>query len=94
MRSTRHKLFPAVGYLYPAGTARLAEITDEGQMEGALSAVPEYQKLYASIAGAKDKTLEDLFYEKDVQAFEVAFEGQMHFAPFYAYVKLKQQEIR
>lgn len=94
MRSTRQKLFPAVGYLYPAGTARLAEVTDEGQMEGALSAVPEYQKLYASIAGAKDKTLEDLFYEKDVQALEVAFEGQMHFAPFYAYVKLKQQEIR
>jgi len=42
----------------------------------------------------QDKTLEDLFYEKDVQALEVAFEGQMHFAPFYAYVKLKQQEIR
>jgi len=53
MRSTRHKLYPSVGYLYPAGTARLADITDEGQLEGALSAVPEYQKLYASIAGMK-----------------------------------------
>jgi hypothetical protein len=53
MRSTRHKLYPAVGYLYPAGTARLADVTDENNIEYALSAVPEYQKLYASLAGLK-----------------------------------------
>lgn len=27
----------------------------------------------------KDKSLEDVFYEKDVQNFELAFESQMHF---------------
>lgn len=27
----------------------------------------------------KDKSLEDIFYEKDVQNFELAFESQMHF---------------
>ena len=27
----------------------------------------------------KEKTLEDVFYEQDVRATEVAFEGQMHF---------------
>jgi len=26
MRNTRQRLFPSVGYLYPAGTARLAEV--------------------------------------------------------------------
>ena len=50
MRSTRQKLFPAVGYLYPAGSQKLADVTDESQIEGALSAVPEYQKLYNSIS--------------------------------------------
>ena len=50
MRSTRHKLYPSIGYLYPAGTSRLADITDESNIEQALSAVPEYQKLYASIS--------------------------------------------
>lgn len=50
MRATRQKLYPSVGYLYPAGTQRLADVTDESQIEGALSAVPEYQKLYASVA--------------------------------------------
>jgi hypothetical protein len=29
--------------------------------------------------GMKDKSLEDVFYEQDVRAMEVAFEGQMHF---------------
>lgn len=50
MRATRQKLFPAVGYLYPAGSQKLADVTDESQIEGALSAVPEYQKLYNSIS--------------------------------------------
>jgi V-type H+-transporting ATPase subunit d len=50
MRATRQRLFPSVGYLYPAGTQRLADVTDESQIEPALSAVPEYAKLYASIA--------------------------------------------
>lgn len=168
MRSTRQKLYPSVGYLYPAGSQKLADVTDESQIEGALSAVPEYQKLYSSISvrvggwvyllvvcmhgwvgwvresrdrgrliggvgvsealfiprfrcvwvwvggwtgvgrepscaymhascffspnththiriltlqpqGMKEKTLEDVFYEQDVRATEVAFEGQMHF---------------
>ena len=50
MRTTRQRLYPAVGYLYPAGTDKLANVTDETGIEGALSAVPEYQKLYASLA--------------------------------------------
>lgn len=34
----------------------------------------------------KDKTLEDLFYEQDVRAMEVAFEGQMHFGALFSRV--------
>ena len=37
---------------------------------------------------------DDAFYEREVQMLELAFEGQMHFGIYYAYVKLKEQEIR
>lgn len=49
MRSTRQRLYPSIGYLYPAGTDRLANTTDESLIESALSVVPEYQKLYSSV---------------------------------------------
>lgn len=40
------------------------------------------------------KSLEDLLYGEQVKLCEMAFEQQMHYGVFYAYVKLKEQEIR
>lgn len=92
--SERKRLYPSVGYLYPAGTAMLADASNEEQLGEALSLFPQYSGIWNVHAAGSEKSIDDAFYERDVQMLELAFEGQMHYASFYAYVKLKEQEIR
>jgi V-type H+-transporting ATPase subunit d len=93
--SDRKRLYPAVGHLYPAGTAMLADVADEEELGRVLELFPQYSAIWGIHAnGVGDKSIDDCFYERDVQQLELAFESQMHYAVFYAYVKLKEQEIR
>ena len=40
------------------------------------------------------KDINDTFFQYVVKAYELAFEGQFHYACFYSYVKLKEQEVK
>merc|ERR1711862_534574 len=40
------------------------------------------------------KSIEDLLYKENVCLYEMSFEQQFHFGMIYAWVKLKEQEIR
>jgi V-type H+-transporting ATPase subunit d len=97
MRMTERKaLYPSVGYLYPAGTHKLLDVADEEELGRVLALFPQYSGIWGvhKSESGSEKSIDDAFYERDVQMLELAFEGQMHYACFYAYVKLKEQEIR
>merc|ERR1712118_510758 len=44
--------------------------------------------------GGKMKSIEDLLYVENVSMYELAFEEQYHYGVAYAWVKLREQEIR
>ncbi|KAH0487439.1 MAG: uncharacterized protein KVP18_001944 [Porospora cf. gigantea A] len=106
--SDRMALYPNFGYLYPEGTDKIRKAFNETTLRAALDGYAPYIELFDQCKGlylnddeggpdpdaASLNTLEDLIYKRNVQSFEMAFEQQMHFGVYYAWAKLREQEIR
>ena len=92
--SERKKLYCSFGSLYPECTLiKFSLVSDLGQLATALEPYKVYSDLMRqSLEGSK--TFEDLLYEYEVQLCRQAFDGQSHVASFYAWTKLKKQELR
>ena len=54
-----------------------------------VSEVNKEQDFYTS-----PKSLDDYMFEEKAKMYALAFEQQFHYAVYYAYMKLKEQEIR
>jgi len=92
-KDDREKLYPNFGILYPEGTNKLAKADDVDQVKAAVESYPVYRLMF-EIGTNSEKSLEDAFYEHEVKLNKASFETQMGYGIFYAYVKLREQEIR
>jgi len=89
----RRNLYPSIGELYPEGTELLVKVDEDAKLLQMLSTYPVYHSLLEK-ALSEEYTLDDEFFKFEGKLLELAFESQMHFGVFYAYAKLKEQEIR
>ena len=97
----RRKYISKIGYLYPDRDERLRNVSDLRSLVGAVEATP-YERILSSVAmnddrneaESQDSTIDDVMLKEASRRYSVAFEGGFHVACFFAYLQLKEQEIK
>ena len=69
-------------------------VQDLGDLKQALNEAFEIKKYDDFAIQSGLKTLDDLMFEESIKRYSIAFEQQFHYACFYAYIKIKEQEIK
>jgi len=95
-KDDRAKLYPDFGLLFPEGTGKLTKADDIEQVRTAIEFCGPYRALFSDsvTSTGQEKSLEDAFFEYEAHLNILAFERQFGYGSFYAYFKLKEQEIR
>ncbi|ETI25637.1 V-type proton ATPase subunit D [Cladophialophora carrionii CBS 160.54] len=109
-KDQRRKLYPEFGKLYPEGMLMLSRADDLEGVGLAVSGVGDYKRFFDEVGfnqssgggggnmaggmGSDSKSLEDMFYQKEMELSKMVFTRQFTHAVIYAWVKLREQEIR
>lgn len=98
----RKKLCPALGYLYPDSKTSLLNATSVEQLKEAIKGAFNYAEIVNEAPdpskkedySVAQKSLDDIMYNEECRRYALAFDQCNQVAIFYAYIKLKEQEIR
>lgn len=104
-KQDRKKLYPNFGRLHPEGTLMLSRAEDVEGVRIAVDGVHDYRTMLdqtgmggggignqsGGMGGDEGKSLEDLFYQKEMEICKLAFTYQFTHAVVYAWVKLREQ---
>lgn len=93
-RDDRKKLYPAVGLLYPQGQQGLAACEDYDQVRSVLENYSQYHTIYSKMGFGETPLLDKAFYEEEVRRSIGSLDLQFHYGVFYAYLCMREQEIR
>lgn len=97
----RKKYISKVGYLYPDRSEMLSNVQDFKSLLQALDATP-YEAMLKQVSSGDDgrneaeiqgTTIDEVMLVESSKRFSLAFEEGYHYGCFYAYLKLKEQEI-
>jgi V-type H+-transporting ATPase subunit d len=104
-KEQRWKLYPEFGKLYPEGMLMLSRAEDIEGVSLAVSGNGDYKRFFDDVglnqsggvgnqaggAGGDQKSLEDMFYLKEMELSRMVFTRQFTHAVIYAWVKLREQ---
>lgn len=99
--TTRKNLCPNLGYLYPDCQRLLLNAMSIDTMRDNVKGIENYRDILKDAPDPVKKDefsvatrgLEDIMLEEEAKKYALAFDQQAHYAVFYAYLKLKEQEI-
>lgn len=99
---TRKNLCPNLGYLYPDCQRQLLNAMSLETVRDVVRGIDNYKEILKDAPdpmkkedfSIATKSLDDIMFDEEARRYALAFDQQAHYAVFYAYLKLKEQEIR
>lgn len=88
------RLYSKFGYLYPEGQREISCCTDFEQVCMVVKNYPVLSGISGALVTGGEKLLEKALFEEEVGRCSLIFEEQFHYAIFYAFLRLREQEIR